>query len=724
MRHMNPSPAAAPDPVLQVRGLTTRFHTGRGTVHAVEDVSFEVRRGETLGLVGESGSGKSVTAMSLLNLVRKPGRIEAGIILFGGRDILALSNKELRGIRGNGLSMVFQDPMSSLNPIMRIGDQITEAIHGKGRTSAAQARDRAVKLMKLVGIPDPALRLADYPHRFSGGMRQRVMIAMALANEPDVIIADEPTTALDVTVQAQILDVLADINRELSTAIILITHNLGVVARSCDRVAVMYAGRIVEQARTTELFADPRHPYTQALLAATPRLLASRAHALMPIEGQPPNLADAITGCAFAPRCHFAHAACQQQPSTTQLGDRSFACWKTAAGDPLPPLTRRSGDSLATVANAQTGPGAESLEAILGNPPQLLEVRNLVVRFAVASASLNPFAPGRQLHAVDGVSFTLGRAETVGLVGESGCGKSSLGKALMGINPVAAGQVVFDGHDVTHLRGEQRQWVRRQLQMVFQDPMSALNPRMTVGDALAEPLMVHGLYKGASQVQARVDQLMQLVGLDPSAAMRYPHEFSGGQRQRVVIARGLAVDPKLLVCDEAVAALDVSLQAQVINLLKDLQARLGLSMLFIGHDLASVRYMSDRILVMYLGQVVEEGPAETLTLQPLHPYTVSLLSAVPEPDPVTEATRQRVMLDGDLPSPLDPPSGCRFRTRCPVGPAYREGRERCITEPPALKPVSASVGSKAACHFAGELTLAGATSRVIPIRQSQGLIPT
>jgi peptide/nickel transport system ATP-binding protein len=717
MTRTNTSPAVAPDPVLQVQGLTTRFHTGRGTVHAVEDVSFDVRRGETLGLVGESGSGKSVTAMSLLNLVRDPGRIEAGSILFAGRDILALSNKELRGIRGNGLSMVFQDPMSSLNPIMRIGDQITEAIHGKGRTSAAQARDRAVALMKLVGIPDPALRLADYPHRFSGGMRQRVMIAMALANEPDVIIADEPTTALDVTVQAQILDVLADINRELGTAIILITHNLGVVARSCDRVAVMYAGRIVEQARTSALFADPRHPYTQALLAATPRLLASRAHALMPIEGQPPNLADAITGCAFAPRCHFAHAACQQQPSTTQTGDRSFGCWKTAGGEPLPPLTRRSGESLATVANAQTGPGSES-------PPQLLEVRNLVVRFAVASASLNPFASGRQLHAVDGVSFTLGRAETVGLVGESGCGKSSLGKALLGINPVAAGQVVFDGRDVTHLRGEQRQWVRRQLQMIFQDPMSALNPRMTVGDALAEPLIVHGLCKGAAQVQARVGQLMQLVGLDPSAAMRYPHEFSGGQRQRVVIARALAVDPKLLVCDEAVAALDVSLQAQVINLLKDLQTRLGLSMLFIGHDLASVRYVSDRILVMYLGQVVEEGPAETLTLQPLHPYTVSLLSAVPEPDPVTEATRQRVILNGDLPSPLDPPSGCRFRTRCPVGPAYREGRERCITEPPALKPVGASVGSKAACHFAGELTLAGATSRVIPIHQSQSLLPT
>ena len=680
---MNSSPAAVSDPVLQVKGLTTRFHTGRGTVHAVEDVSFDVRRGETLGLVGESGSGKSVTAMSLLNLVRQPGRIEAGSILFRGRDILALSNKELRGIRGNGLSMVFQDPMSSLNPIMRIGDQITEAIHGKRRTNksfagpsqerlhplggpgaaragghpfagpsqerlhplggpgeargggatSADARERAVQLMKLVGIPDPALRLADYPHRFSGGMRQRVMIAMALANEPDVIIADEPTTALDVTVQAQILDVLADINHQLGTAIILITHNLGVVARSCDRVAVMYAGRIVEQARTTELFADPRHPYTQALLAATPRLLASRAHALMPIEGQPPNLTNAIPGCAFAPRCQFAHAACERQPPTTQLGDRGFACWRTAEGDPLPPLTRRAGQTLPTAADARDGPGATHAQPVSGSPLNLLEVRDLVVRFAVPSASLNPFAAGRQLHAVDGVSFTLGHAETVGLVGESGCGKSSLGKALMGINPVAAGQVVFDGRDVTHLRGEQRQWVRRQLQMVFQDPMSALNPRMTVGDALAEPLIVHGLCKGAAQVQARVAELMQLVGLDPAAATRYPHEFSGGQRQRICIARALALRPKIIVADESVSALDVSVRGHVLDLMLELQEEMGLAYLFISHDMAVIERMSHHVAVMRGGEIVETGTRSAVFEAPQHPYTRALLDAVPRPIP-------------------------------------------------------------------------------------------
>ena len=386
---MTPSPATTPEPVLQVRGLSTRFHTGRGTVRAVDDVSFDVRRGETLGLVGESGSGKSVTAMSLLNLVRKPGHVEAGEIRFRGRDILAMSDRELRGIRGNGLSMVFQDPMSSLNPIMRIGDQIVEAIHGKGRTTPSQARERAVRLMELVGIPDPTLRLSDYPHRFSGGMRQRVMIAMALANEPDVIIADEPTTALDVTVQAQILDILGDINRRLGTAIILITHNLGVVARSCDRVAVMYAGRIVEQARTAELFASPRHPYTQALLAATPRLLASRSQALMPIEGQPPNLIDVPPGCAFAPRCRFADATCRQQsPPTTDFGERSFACWRTAGGAALPDISRSSVRPLTVLPRTQTGPSSIARpEPGPGDPPNLLEVRDLVVRFAMPSAA-------------------------------------------------------------------------------------------------------------------------------------------------------------------------------------------------------------------------------------------------------------------------------------------------------------------------------------------------
>lgn len=702
------------EPVLQVKGLSTRFHTARGLVHAVEDISFDVQRGETLGLVGESGSGKSVTAMSLLNMIRQPGRVEAGEIRFQGRNILALAGSELRGIRGNGLSMIFQDPMSSLNPIMRIGDQIIEAIHDKKNLSKTQAEERAVQLMKLVGIADSTKRLVDYPHRFSGGMRQRVMIAMALANEPDVIIADEPTTALDVTVQAQILDVLSEIKKELGTAIILITHNLGVVARSCDRVAVMYGGRIIEQARTSELFASPRHPYTQALLAATPRLLASRMTPLRPIEGQPPNLIEATVGCAFAPRCSLADSVCyQKMPAITHLEERSVSCWKTANGQTLPTLFQPSASSSIDELNERRDNGEGSEPQL--DSPELLRVKNLVVSFEVSSPGLNPFVKKRRLHAIDGVSFNIRQGETVGMVGESGCGKSTLGKALMGINPIAAGEVLFDGQNVTHLSGDRRQWLRRQLQMVFQDPMSALNPRMSIGDALAEPLLVHGLCIGPEEVRVRVGELLRLVGLDPVSTGRYPHEFSGGQLQRVAIARALAVSPKLLVCDEAVAALDVSLQAQVINLLKDLQSRLGLSILFIGHDLATVRYVSDRILVMYLGQVVEEGPAETLTLQPLHPYTASLLSAVPEPDPAIEASRLRIMLRGELPSPLNPPSGCRFRTRCPIGPENFEGREICITRAPPLTLADGKVGSKVACHFPGEITLASGGSKVITI---------
>lgn len=691
------SATALSTPVLQVRGLTTRFHTERGVVRAVSDVSFDVYAGQTMALVGESGSGKSVTAMSLLNLVRSPGRIEAGQVLFQGKDIVAMSGSELRQVRGNGISMVFQDPMSSLNPIMKIGEQLREAIHNRDKFSGEDAKKRAVELMKLVGIPDPEARLVDYPHKFSGGMRQRVMIAMALANEPDVIIADEPTTALDVTVQAQILDVLADINTQLGTAVILITHNLGVVARSCHRVAVMYAGRVVEQAETRELFANPKHPYTKALLAATPRMLASRDVPLVPIDGRPPNLLDPITGCSFAPRCQFAMDKCfESAPRTTVDGDRSFDCFMTADGGNLPALVAPAVASVASHSATTAGSSTEGSDV-----QPLLEVRNLSVHFPLKSASLNPFAAKRVLHAVDGVSFTVGKGETVGLVGESGCGKSSLGKTLVGINAVTGGEITFEGQDISVLQGKARQWVRRRLQMVFQDPMSSLNPRMKVGEIIGEPLQVHGLVSSGAERRAKVAELLELVGLDAEIASRYPHEFSGGQRQRIVIARALAVEPSLIVCDEAVAALDVSLQAQVVNLLKELQRKLGVSMLFIGHDLASVRHISERIMVMYLGQIIEEGPAETLTLDPLHPYTASLLSAVPEPDPIKENQRPRIVLTGDVPSPTNPPPGCRFSSRCPIGPEARDDRGICLSQQPVLE--DAGQGRRVACHFPGEL---------------------
>jgi peptide/nickel transport system ATP-binding protein len=564
---------------------------------------------------------------------------------------------------------------------------------GHGKFTGAQARSRALELMQRVGIPDPDARLADYPHAFSGGMRQRVMIAIALANDPDVIIADEPTTALDVTIQAQILELLAQLNRDLGTAIVLITHNLGVVARSCQRVAVMYGGRIVEQAPVDELFAQPRHPYTRALLAATPHLTTSRRLPLVPIDGRPPDLIAPIPGCAYAPRCDAAVERCHgEQPPLFGQGEghREWACW--VAGEdgllPAPP-------AMAPV----TGDVGEREAA-----EPLLDVRDLVKTFPVKRRTVSVRRATVQVSAVDGVDFSIAPGETLGLVGESGCGKSTLARALLGIHPATSGTMRFDGRDVGLLRGRDLRWYRGQTQLVFQDPMSSLNPRLTVADAVGEPLLVHGLARGDA-ARRRVAELLELVGLDPGVASRFPHEFSGGQRQRIVIARALAVNPRVLVCDEAVSALDVSLQAQIVNLLQDLQRRLGLAYLFIGHDLAAVRHISHRIMVMYLGHIVESGPSEEITANPQHPYTASLISAVPEPDPARERTRERIVLTGDVPSPIDPPAACRFHTRCPIGPNAKPGRTICATERPRLREVAP--GQYAACHFPGELRSTG-----------------
>ncbi|WP_433509318.1 dipeptide ABC transporter ATP-binding protein [Nonomuraea sp. CA-143628] len=685
--------------VLQVRDLVTRFDSERGLVRAVNGVSFEVRAGETLALVGESGSGKSVTAMSLLRMVRPPGRIESGEIRYQGRDLLTLDEKEMREVRGGGISMIFQDPMSSLNPVMKIRTQLVEAMLSHGKFTGSQARGRAVDLMRRVGIPDPDARLADYPHAFSGGMRQRVMIAMALANDPEVVIADEPTTALDVTIQAQILDLLTELNRDLGTAIVLITHNLGVVARSCQRVAVMYGGHIVEEAPVDALFTSPRHPYTRALLAATPRLAASRRLPLVPIEGRPPDLVAPIPGCPYAPRCDVAEERCHEEHPPTYSNERAsrdWTCWIAGPDGELPPAAK---------------PGAPaSREHTAGPETPLLEVDELVKTFPVKRRTSPWRRTTQYVSAVDGVSLSIAPGETVGLVGESGCGKSSVAKALLGIHPATSGTIRFDGRDIGVLRGADLAWYRGQTQLVFQDPMSSLNPRLTVGDAVREPLLVHGLAKG-EQARHRVTELLDLVGLDPAAAARYPHEFSGGQRQRIVIARALAVNPRLLVCDEAVSALDVSLQAQIISLLQDLQRRLGLSYLFIGHDLATVRYISHRIMVMYLGQIVESGPSEEITANPQHPYTASLLSAVPEPDPARERQRERIVLGGDVPSPIDPPPACRFHSRCPIGPLTNPGRTICATERPPLRQVAP--GQYTACHFPGELRRSGLDSAAV-----------
>jgi peptide/nickel transport system ATP-binding protein len=674
----------AAEPLLQVADLRTWFFTDAGVVRAVDGVTFTLRRGETLGIVGESGSGKSVAAKSIMNLLEEPARIVAGSIRFRGKEITALSEDELREIRGAEIAMVFQDPMTSLNPVLRISRQLIETMTAHARFTPEAARTRAALLLGRMGIAGPERVLDSWPHQFSGGMRQRVMLAMGFANEPALILADEPTTALDVTIQAQILDLLRALNGDLGTAVILISHDLGVIATICSRVLVMYAGEVVEEGRPQDLLTDPRHPYTWALLHAAPRLGGdSGDRRLATIEGQPPDARDWPEGCRFRARCPFAVDACAQHPALLPINpDRSARCWVTQGGATLPAPPPR-----AVAQAAAPRPGAE--------PAPLLDVQGLVKHFELPRE--NFLEQRRVLRAVDGVDIKVYPGETVGLVGESGCGKSTIARLLMRLEEPTAGRIVFDGQDISHASQSAIRPLRRRMQMIFQDPYASLNPRMTVGEILTGPLHLHGLARGAADARARVAELLSLVGLPPEAAARFPHEFSGGQRQRVSIARALAVEPVFVVGDEPISALDVNIQAQIINLMIGLQERLKLTYLFIAHDLAVVRHISDRIVVLYLGRVVETAPAAELFRHPLHPYTASLISAVPTLDAPGDASRarQRIVLSGEVPSALNPPSGCHFRTRCPAA------APRCASETPPLAELAP--GHRVACHFPGSV---------------------
>ncbi len=651
-------------PLLQVRGLRTRF----GDTTAVDGVDLTVRRGTILGVVGESGSGKSVTARSIMRLLRTPGRVAGGEVSLDGQDLLGLPDKQMRLLRGRRIAMVFQDPQSALNPVRTVGAQIMEALTTHGMAKAA-ARRRAVELLDLVGIPDGRSRLADYPHQFSGGMRQRVVIAIAVANDPDLLIADEPTTALDVTIQAQILRLLTRMRDELGIAILIITHDMGVVAELCDEVVVMYAGRVAEHGAVDEVLTTPRHPYTANLLRATPRLDSAPSGRLAAIPGTPPDPADLPAGCAFAPRCARAGQACrEQQPPLDISHGRQVACWHPVEAA----VSIADGDTPQRPPVGRTVLAVDNLKVNLGSPRSL-------------------WRDSRPVYAVDGVSLHVNAGETVGLVGESGCGKSSLAKAIVGLNPIAAGTVRIDGTLVDPARGGTRQAV----QYVFQDPFASLNPRRTIGQSMTEALQTGGT--PAQQIRERAVELLATVGLSAAHLDRYPHAFSGGQRQRIGIARALATNPRLLLCDEPVSALDVSVQAQVINLLADLRDGLGLGYLFIAHDLAVVRHLADRVAVMYLGRIVETGPAEDVYANPLHPYTAALLSSSPQPTPGVR--REHIVLGGDLPSPKNPPTGCRLRTRCPIGPLRRGDRQICVDVDPTLD----AQAHTAACHFPGQL---------------------
>jgi peptide/nickel transport system ATP-binding protein len=564
---------------------------------------------------------------------------------------LRLSDEEMRQIRGRHIAMIFQEPMTSLNPVLKIGLQITEPLTIHLNMDDVAAHERAIELLVLVGITDPESRLGQYPHQLSGGMRQRIMIAMGLACNPKVLIADEPTTALDVTIQAQILELLRDLSRRLGIAVVLITHNLGIVARYADRVNVMYAARLVESGTAERVFARPRHPYTRGLLSAVPRLDRGRTAKLVTIDGAPPNLLAPPAGCRFRPRCRFVIEKCWEDPPLvpTEPGHLS-ACHRVSEIEAMDPARVRATSGKAP-ANGHAAP--------------ILEIKGASKFFPVRGGFLR--AP-KLVRAVDDVTLDIQCGETLGLVGESGCGKSTLGRLVLRLDEPTAGEIRFEGMDIARLKRNEMVAVRKKMQVIFQDPYSSLNPRMTVGQTIAEPMRVHEILPKV-EIANRLIELLQLVGLFPYMASRYPHELSGGQRQRVGIARALAVDPRVIVCDEAVSALDVSIQGQVINLLEELQQRLGLAFLFIAHDLAVVRHISNKVAVMYLGRIVEYAPADELFANPRHPYTQALLAAAPIPDPVIERTRPRTIIKGELPSPLNPPAGCVFHPRCPLATA-------------------------------------------------------
>jgi peptide/nickel transport system ATP-binding protein len=659
-------------PLLVVDELSTHLGSRTQPVRAVDGVSFTLNRGETFVLLGESGCGKSMIALSIMRLLPHGGRIVGGDVRLEGQSLRALSEADMRAERGGRIGMIFQEPMTSLNPVMSVGRQVGEAVRLHDPDSRGRVEARVVELFRAVGIPDPARRVHEYPHQLSGGMKQRVMIAMALAGRPEILIADEPTTALDVTIQAQVLDLLRGLQRETGMAILLITHDLGVVAEMADRVGVMYAGQLMEVNDVRAFFSAPAHPYSRKLFRSVP-MAGKRGQGLDVIPGIVPALDREFTHCRFADRCEFAFDACRRKlPPWRGAADAGYRC--QLEPDAL-------GELAATPAAA---PGADS-----GQNAPLLEVQALKVHFPIQRGVLRRVVG--HVRAVDGVDLAIPTGRTVALVGESGCGKTTVGKAILQLHRPTAGHVLFDGVDLARTRGRKLRRLRRDFQIVFQDPASSMNPRMLVEDIVAEGMVAQGIGGNRAQRRQRVEQLLGQVGMQGSAADRYPHEFSGGQRQRIAIARALALEPRLIVCDEPTSALDVSVQAQVLNLLKRLQQDMQLSYLFITHNISVVAYLAHEVAVMYLGRIVEYGDVDRVLNAPLHPYTVALLSAVPVADP--DAERRIIRLEGDMPSPVNPPSGCHFHPRCP------KAMDRCRDEYP---PTVDQDGRRVACWLVVE----------------------
>ena len=737
---------STPTPLLEIKDLHTDIEIRSGVVRALSGVDLVVNAGETLGVVGESGSGKTMTALSLMGLLPQGGRVSSGSMLLEGEDLTAMPPASVRKLRGTKVGMIFQDPLTSLNPTMKIGLQVCEPLRVHEKMPKKEALARAVEILKRVGMPRPESVINSYPHQLSGGMRQRVMIAMALVCQPRILIADEPTTALDVTTQMQILDLIDELRDEYQMGVILITHDLGVVAGHTDRVSVMYAGRIVETAPTRTLFTEPRHRYTSSLMAALPeRALAERTR-LFSIPGAPPSLTDLSVGCRFAARCLWATDQCRAAyPGLGGEGAHTYACFHPVLDDDESPAALQArldaeraadeagagstdragaggaeGTRLGSADQAGAGGGegsgsgtASPVEAADAKGPAapptepaprraLLDVKEASREYESAGSGFFKRDKG-VVSAVDRVSITVRKGETYGLVGESGCGKSTVGRLIAGLEPPSGGAIELDGRDLATLKGRDAVRIHRDVQMMFQDSYAAMDPRMRIDQILAEPMSIQRT-GDAQQIAERIMEILEQVGLTEEILDRYPHEFSGGQLQRIGFARSLTLAPDLIVADEPVSALDVSVQAQVLNLMKDLQEELGLSYLFISHDLAVVQYMADRIGVMYLGRIVEEGPAEEVVANPRHPYTKALIDSIPVPDPAFEHADDAIKLTGEPPSAINPPEGCRFRPRCPFA------TDECLAQPPL-----SGGGHRVACHHPLAWAAAGAVAEEAPV---------
>ncbi|KPK05037.1 MAG: glutathione ABC transporter ATP-binding protein [Anaerolineae bacterium SG8_19] len=677
-------------PVLNIENLSVAYKVRGGEIEAVQDVSFDIYRGETHGIVGESGCGKSTVAWAIVNFLGANGYVKRGHIKFQGQDLVGRTGEELRRLRGDQIAMVYQDPMQALNPSLRLGDQMKEVLTVHRDMAEDEAEERSIQMLDRVYMPDPANVMKRYPHQISGGQQQRVVIAMALLNNPALLIMDEPTTALDVTVEAAVLDLIAELRRDFDTAIMYITHNLGVVARVSTRVGVMYAGEMVEKGTVEQLYENPQHPYSQGLMRCVPKLGADKASSILyPIRGRVPPPDSRPAGCVYGPRCDYIEERCRRERPKLRYLPNGVAVRCHFAEEIDPSQWRPSEDLELPTVGREDGPGQT-----------ILEVKDLKKYYEVQGGSLRDVvgvADKRYVKAVENATFKVDKGRTLGVVGESGCGKSTLIKTIIGLEDTTSGEAVFMGFDVTDDISTRDEKLIQELQMVFQNPDSTMNPSYSVGRQIARP-MERFKTVPKKEIRGEVIKLLRAMRLGENYYNRLPRQLSGGEKQRVGIARALASKPDLVLCDEPVSALDVSVQAAILNLLLGVQHEFNTTLIFIAHDLSVVRFFSDDVAVMYLGQIMEIGPADAIYAPPYHPYTEALLSAVPIPDPKVE--QKHIRLEGSVPSAIDPPSGCRFHTRCPRRQLLPDGGKICEEELPPWREIGD--GHRIFCHIPEE----------------------